>query len=43
MSSNNDNNGSASQYCLPDWLDVEDENGIIHDGRWKTIGSGAFF
>gem|GEM_PF-2873086 len=43
MSSNNDNNGSASQYCPPDWLDVEDENGIIHDGRWKTIGSGAFF
>jgi len=43
MSSNNDNNGSASQYCPPDWVDVEDENGIIHDGRWKTIGSGAFF
>jgi len=29
MSSNNDNNGSASQYCPPDWLDVEDEDGIM--------------
>lgn len=40
MSSNNE---SASQYCPPDWVDVEDENGLIHDGRWRTIGSGAFF
>ncbi|TGZ51506.1 Nuclease harbi1-like protein [Temnothorax longispinosus] len=30
-------------YCPPDWLDVEDEAGLIHDGRWRTIGPGAFF
>lgn len=40
MSSNNDN---VSQYCPPDWLDVEDANGIIHEGRWRTIGPGQFF
>lgn len=41
MSSNNGND--ASQYCPPNWLDVEDENGLIHEGRWRTIGSNQFF
>ncbi|XP_071581590.1 uncharacterized protein [Temnothorax nylanderi] len=43
MSSNDNNDRCASQYCPPDWLDVEDEAGLIHDGRWRTIGPGAFF
>ncbi|KYN50511.1 hypothetical protein ALC57_00150 [Trachymyrmex cornetzi] len=41
--SSNSNNEFASQYCPRDWVDVEDENGLIHDGRWRTIVSGAFF
>lgn len=40
MSSNND---EYIQYCPPDWLDVEDENELIHDGQWRTIGLGTFF
>ncbi|KYN50392.1 hypothetical protein ALC57_00029, partial [Trachymyrmex cornetzi] len=43
MSSNNSHNGSASQYCSPDRLDVEDENGLIREGQWRIIGSGEFF
>ncbi|KMQ82929.1 nuclease harbi1-like protein, partial [Lasius niger] len=42
ISYNNGNNGSASQYCPSDWLDVEDENGFIHNGRWRIIGPGQF-
>ncbi|XP_071554218.1 putative nuclease HARBI1 isoform X2 [Temnothorax nylanderi] len=43
MSSNNVNDGSICQYCPPDWLDVEDEGGVIHEGRWRTVGPGQFF
>lgn len=43
LSSNNGSNKSASQYCPPDWLDVEREDGFIYEGRWRTIGSSAFF
>lgn len=43
ISSNNGNDGSASQYCPPDWLDIEDEYGFIHDGRWRIIDPGQFF
>ena len=41
--SSNSNNKSTAQYDLPNLVDVEDENGLIHDDRSKTIGSGAFF
>lgn len=43
MSCNDGNDKCASQYCPPNWLDVEDEDGLIHDGRWRTIGPCAFF
>lgn len=37
------NNGCASQYCPPDWLDIEDKDGLIYEGQWRTIGPSAFF
>lgn len=36
-------NNSTSQYCPPGWLDVEDDNGIFREGRWRTVGSDQFF
>lgn len=36
-------NKSASSYCPRDWLDVENTEGVIHEDRWRTIGSDAFF
>lgn len=43
MSSNNNNNAFTSHYCPPDWLDVEDEDGRIHEGRWRIVGPNQFF
>lgn len=41
--SSNSNDRSASHYCPPDWLDIETENGVIHEGHWNNIGPGEFF
>ncbi|XP_025153600.1 protein ALP1-like [Harpegnathos saltator] len=38
--SSNDSNG---QYCQPDWCDVENDEGIIIEDRWRTIGAGQYF
>lgn len=37
---NDERNG---QYCPPDWLDVEDEEGRVVEGRWRIIGAGQYF
>ncbi|XP_070528283.1 uncharacterized protein [Cardiocondyla obscurior] len=36
-------NNSENQYCQPDWCDVEDEQGRIIEGQWRTVGAGQFF
>ncbi|XP_039303003.1 protein ALP1-like [Solenopsis invicta] len=37
------NNQRADQYCPPNWLDVEDTEGGLVEGRWRIIGAGQYF
>ncbi|XP_032684753.1 uncharacterized protein LOC116850504 isoform X2 [Odontomachus brunneus] len=36
-------NCNDSKYCQLDWCDVETDEGIIIEGRWRTIGAGQYF